>query len=115
VEAAIRDTIGQTYKDLGQYSEARKHLERALGLYRRVLGVENPKTLRTMSVLGAVIFLQGEYPQAETLLNDTLQIQRRVLGPEHPETLSSMNSLANDYIFQGKYAHAEALYSQPGN
>jgi eukaryotic-like serine/threonine-protein kinase len=44
VEAAIRDTIGQTYKDLGLYPEARKHLERALDLSRRVLGAENPKT-----------------------------------------------------------------------
>ena len=46
VEAAIRDTIGQTYHDLGLYPEARKQLERALELQRRVLGAENPKTLR---------------------------------------------------------------------
>ena len=40
VEAAIRDTIGQTYMDLGLYPEARKQLERALDLHRRVLGAE---------------------------------------------------------------------------
>jgi hypothetical protein len=57
VEAAIRDTIGQTYEDLGQYPEARKHLERALDLYRRILGVENLKTLATMSRLGATVWL----------------------------------------------------------
>ena len=54
VEAAIRDTIGQTYMDLGLYPEARKQLERALDLQRRVLGAENPKTLKTMSRLGYV-------------------------------------------------------------
>ena len=52
VEAAIRDTIGQTYMDLGLYPEARTQLERALDLHRRVLGAENPKTLKTMSRLG---------------------------------------------------------------
>jgi eukaryotic-like serine/threonine-protein kinase len=112
VEAAIRDTIGQTYEDLGQYPEARKHLERALDLHRKVLGAENPKTLATMRRLAATAQLQGKYPEAEALLKQTLQIQRRVLGPEHPDTLDSMNSLAITYLFQGKYAQAEALYSQ---
>jgi tetratricopeptide (TPR) repeat protein len=111
VEAAIRDTLGQTYKDLGQYPEAGKHLERALDLNRRVLGTENQKTLTTMRHLGAVAQLQGKYPKAEALLNQTLQIQRRVLGPEHPDTLSSMNGLANVYRLQGKYAQAEELYN----
>jgi tetratricopeptide (TPR) repeat protein len=95
VEAAIRDTMAQTYSDLGQYPEARKHLERALDLYRSVLGPENPKALKTMSRLGATVWLQGKYPEAEALLNQTLQIQRHVLGPEHPDTLASMNALAN--------------------
>jgi tetratricopeptide (TPR) repeat protein len=112
VEAAIRDTIGQTYSDLGQYPEARKHLERALDLSRRVLGADNPKTLNTMSRLGATVWLQGKYPEAESLQNETLAIQRRVLGPEHPDTLKSLIGLANSYSAQGKYAQAETLYSE---
>ena len=48
VEAAIRDTIGQTYMDLGLYPEARTQLDRALDLQRRVLGAKNPETLKTM-------------------------------------------------------------------
>jgi hypothetical protein len=67
VEAAIRDTIGQTYMDLGIYHEARTQLERALDLHRRVLGTNNPKTLKTMSRLGRTEFLQGQNPQAEML------------------------------------------------
>ena len=45
VEAAIRDTMAQTYIDLALYSEARQQVERAAELHRRVLGQENPKTL----------------------------------------------------------------------
>ena len=112
VEAAIRDTMGQTYMDLGLYPEARKQFERALELERRVMGAENPKTLTTISHLGGTAYLQGKYPEAEAILSQTLAIQRRVLGPEHHETLYSMNVLANAYYSQGKYAQAEALYSQ---
>ena len=45
VEAEIRQTIGQTYYDLGLYPEGRKQLEQALTLRRRVLGPDNPKTI----------------------------------------------------------------------
>jgi serine/threonine protein kinase/tetratricopeptide (TPR) repeat protein len=112
VEAAIRDTIGQTYMGLGLYPEARTQLERALDLQRRVLGAENPKTLKTISRLGFTAYRQGSYPQAEALFSQALEIQRRVLGPEHPDILYSMNGLANVHKDQGNYAQAEALFSQ---
>ncbi len=112
VEAVVRDTIGQTYIDLGQYPEARTQLERALELERRVLGAENPKTLGTMTRLGNVTYLQGRNPEAEALLDRTLRIQRRVLGPEHPDTLRSMYYLAIALDEQSKYPQAEALQSQ---
>jgi len=112
VEASIRDTMGQTYVDLGLYPEARKQLERALDLHRRLLGAENPKTIKTMSRLGRTAMLQGKYPEAETLLGQAMEIERRVLGPAHPDTLYSMNNLANVYYSQGKYPQAEALDSQ---
>lgn len=112
VEAAIRDTIGQTYIDLGLYPEAQKQLERALDLHRRALGAENPKTLQTMGRLGYVAYRQGGYTQAVELYNKALEIQRRVLGREHPDVLSSMNGLANVYEALGKYPQAEALDNQ---
>jgi non-specific serine/threonine protein kinase/serine/threonine-protein kinase len=112
VEAAIRNTIGQTYMDLGLYREAQKQLERALGLQRRTLGAENPETLKTISRLGWAAFFQGKYPEAETLLSQTLQISRHVLGPQHLSTLLSMNNLANVYWAQGKYLQAEVLHKQ---
>ncbi|HXB71561.1 MAG TPA: serine/threonine-protein kinase [Candidatus Acidoferrales bacterium] len=112
VEAAIRDTIGQAYMDLGLYPEARTQLERALDLHRGMLGARNPKTLKTISRLGWTVFLQGKYADAEALLGQALQISRRVLGPEHLSTLLSMSNLANVYWAQGKYAQAELLHGQ---
>jgi tetratricopeptide (TPR) repeat protein len=112
VEAAIRDTIGQAYTDLGLYPEARTQFERALELQRRVLGAQNPETLETIRRLGQTAAFQGKYPEAEALLRQSLEVQRRVLGPERPDTLRSMHYLANVYYLQGKYTQAEALYSQ---
>jgi serine/threonine protein kinase len=112
VEAAIRNTIGQTYTDLGIFPEARKQLERALDLQRRVLGPENPDTLKSMNNLAVVYVHEGKFAQAEALDSQTLEIRRRVLGPEHPDTSMTMNNLATVYYNEGKYAQAEALDSQ---
>jgi eukaryotic-like serine/threonine-protein kinase len=112
VEAEIRDTIGQTYMDLGLYKAAETQLERALELYRQVLGAKNLKTFKTISHLGYTVYFQGKYPEAEALFGRSLEVQRRVLGPEHPDTLYSMRGLTDAYDRQGKYAQAEALHSQ---
>ena len=112
VEAAIRDTIGKTYRDLGIYPEARKQLGEALRLRAKVLGAENPRTLRTASDLAWLALLQGKYSEAEALGSRTLDLQCRLLGPEHPDTLFSMNTMAGVYKYQGKYAQAEAVFNQ---
>ncbi|MGC2661159.1 MAG: serine/threonine-protein kinase [Bryobacteraceae bacterium] len=112
VEAAIRRTIGRAYDDLGLYRDARTQFQRALDLNQQVLGTKNPKTLKTMSLLGSLADEEGKYPEAETLLTKTLDMQRQVLGAQDPETLSTMNNLANIYNDEGKYSQAEALYSR---
>jgi tetratricopeptide (TPR) repeat protein len=112
VEASIRQTIGETYRNLGLFAEARKQLERALELRRRVLGPEHPKTLITTGRMAQVSVDQGLYSEAEALGHQTLEIQRRVLGAEHPDTLFSMNNLANVIYAQGKYAQAGTLFGQ---
>ena len=112
VEAAIRNTIGQTYMDLGLYPKARAQLQRALELNRSALGIENPNTLETLSRLGRTALLQGKNSEAEALTRQALEGQRRVLGAEHPDTLRSMYNLGLVYLHQRKYPEAKALYSQ---
>jgi eukaryotic-like serine/threonine-protein kinase len=112
VEAAIRDTIGRTYTDLGLHPDAEKQLERALDLRRRVLGPEHPDTLKSMNNLAALYELEAKYAQAEALDSQSLEIERRLLGSEHADTLKSMANLASVYFDEGKYAQAEALQRQ---
>ena len=112
VEAAIRQTMGQTYYDLGLDAGAEKHLERALDLRRRVLGPDNPKTIETMLSLGQTALRQFKYAEGERIENQALEISRRVLGPENPVTLKCMSGLVSAYLDQDKYAQAETLSTQ---
>jgi serine/threonine-protein kinase len=49
VEASIRQTIGETYEQLGLYPEAQRQLEIALKLRRRNAGEKDPSTLASMN------------------------------------------------------------------
>jgi tetratricopeptide (TPR) repeat protein/predicted Ser/Thr protein kinase len=112
VEAEIRNTIGDTYDDLGMYPEARKQLEQAAQLETRALGSKNPKTLHSLGLLGYVLYQQGDMTKAETLLTQLLEDDRRVLGPEHPDTLRAAKNLATVYMAEAKYPQAQALDEQ---
>jgi tetratricopeptide (TPR) repeat protein len=112
VEAAIRETIGRTYIDLGQYRQAGEQLKRALDLDQRLVGADNPMTLGTTDLLGLTAEKQRNYAEAGALYRQTLQISRRALGSENPITLSCMHHLAWLYCDEGKYAQAEALFRE---
>jgi eukaryotic-like serine/threonine-protein kinase len=112
VEASIRDTIGQTYMDLGLAHEAQEQFAKALVLHRSSFGADNPTTLKTESYLAEAAYSQGHYPEAERLIGEVLNSQRRVLGSAHPDTLRSMYDLALSVREQGKYQRAEPLLNE---
>src|SRR5262249_33223690 len=109
VEASIRQTIGNTYKDLGLYPDAQRQMEHSLNLRVRALGEAHPDPLGAMNKLAQLYRDQGKYSQAEPLFTKVLQMQRRVLGAERRDTLDTMHNLAMLYRHQGKYAQAEPL------
>lgn len=112
VEASIRQTIGDTYKALGLYPEAQRHLERALELQDRALPREHRDRLHTLNNLAEVYWYQDKYEQAEPLFAAALAGRRRVLGDSHRETLSTMTNVATLQLAQGKLSDAESQYTK---
>jgi serine/threonine protein kinase len=110
LEAQMMHRMGNVYYNLGGYSQAQSLLTRAIDVRRRVLGLENPDTLSSMSLLGLILAYQGGHlAEAEKLTRETLDIRRRVLGPQHPDTLKSMSYLAFVLSAGGQYTEAEKL------
>jgi len=110
VEASIRQTIGETYADLGLFSEAQQQEERALAIRRPILGEAHPDTLESMDRLAILYRLEGKYAAAEPLRQKFLEVRRRELGEFHPDTLDAMTNLALLYRYEGKLGLAEPLY-----
>jgi tRNA A-37 threonylcarbamoyl transferase component Bud32 len=112
VEAAIRQTIGETYEQLGLYPEAQHQLEIALDMRRRNAGDGDPATLASMNALALIDMREARYAEAESLYNTVLEKRQRILGVAHPETLATESALASLYLSEGKYGPAEALSLQ---
>ena len=112
VEASIRHTLGNTYRNIGECEKAQTHLERAYRIRLDELGDKHAETLSTMDGLARVYWRQGRYDQAQSLFTKTVEGRQQTLGPEHAETLFSMNGLAVLYFSQGRYNEAESLYEK---
>ena len=110
VEASIRDTLGWTYRMLGELEAAEPHLERSLQIRQEQFGTEHPETLDSMARLGWIYCDQGRYKAAEQLWAKKLEISSRLLGDEHIITLRSMNDLGIAYLDLGRYKDAERLF-----
>ncbi len=112
VEASIRETVANSYADLGLYPDAQRQVERALELRRRGLGATHPDTLASMKQLARFVLAQGNYGQAEVLYGRILQIQLQELGAEDARRLTTMQELGYLYVNEGKYAAAENLFTR---
>ncbi len=111
-QARMLDVMGQVYRRLGQYEQARVLLERALRVRRRLYGHAHPETASTMANLALLLRQAGDYDTAEALYREALAIQRAQLGENHPDVASTMEKLAGLLRRKGEHDAAEALFRQ---
>jgi serine/threonine protein kinase len=110
VEASIRDTIGWTYRNLGEQEAAEPHLERALQIRQEHLGAEHPDTLSSVGYLAWLRCGQAQYQEAAELLEEAISTCRRIRGDEHVRIMNFANTLGCVYVDLGRYDEAEQLY-----
>jgi serine/threonine protein kinase/tetratricopeptide (TPR) repeat protein len=109
VEASIRQTVGETYRELGLYREAEAHLQRALHLRRSVLGSDDPETLLAMKSLGDVYLADDRLAEAQPLLVGALQGLQKARDARPSDRLDAMASMAQLDYQQGNLTEAERL------
>jgi tetratricopeptide (TPR) repeat protein len=111
VRAALLDTMGRVYRELGLFDKAEPLLRDGLTIRRQALG-EHPDVAKSLSHLANVLYDKGDYAGAEALDREALTMQRKLLGNEHPDVARSLNNLATELLEEGDYTRAEALYRE---
>jgi serine/threonine protein kinase/tetratricopeptide (TPR) repeat protein len=105
VEAALRETLGDTYSSVNDDERARSSYERAVALRRAQLGEENRATVNSTEDLAAVT-------RDVALLTQVVNIRQRLFGKDDPDTLRSMFHLALITRDKGDPARAIQLWRQ---
>ncbi len=107
--SALDKEVGQLFGQ-GRYVEALPLAERLLATKQRVLGKDDPASLRSVAKLADLYRTQGRYAEAEALYYRTVVAQEQVLGKEHPDTLTSIDGWGVLCYVQGRHAEAKRLF-----
>jgi eukaryotic-like serine/threonine-protein kinase len=115
VRAALLQTLGVAYFNIGGYREAVPLLGEALEL-RRGLGADAAaEVVETLIALGNARWEIGDLREAEPLYVEALRLSESALGPEHPGVADSLMALArpamdrNDFSVGDMYRRALAI------
>jgi serine/threonine protein kinase len=112
VEADVRETIGNTYRDLNLLSQAEAQFKKAYSLRLQAAGADDPQTISALEDLASVSADEGKYPEATKIGEGVVQNFIRVLGPDDARTAKATQSLGVFYLYQGLYVKAEPLLKQ---
>jgi hypothetical protein len=78
----------------------------------RLLGPDDPYTMRSRNDLARAYRKAGRIADAVPLVEQTLAAQERLFGAGHPSTLTSRNNLASAYRATGRAAEAIPLFEE---
>ncbi|MBI4717103.1 MAG: serine/threonine protein kinase [Planctomycetes bacterium] len=112
VEAAVRQTIGNSFRALGRLDSAKPHLRRSLELWRSELPGPSKELAQVLHDLGVLYTEERDYAAAEPLLREALEARRQLLGSTHVLVAESLNSLGSLLKRRGAPADAELAYRE---
>jgi non-specific serine/threonine protein kinase/serine/threonine-protein kinase len=110
VRAALLDTLGRVYHNLGLYARGEQLLRQALDLRVGSFGEETLEAAQSQTHLGLLLHDQSQYSAAEPLLRKALATRREKLGEHHKDVAAAYNNVAFVLEETGDYAGSEALY-----
>lgn len=107
-----RRHLGNTLRELGDYSNAYSIIQDTLSSAERVLDPLDPMTLALRNSFGADLRARGDFSTARELDQETLNLHQQAFGAEDPQTLRVMNNLAHDYGLNSDYVGARKLHQR---
>jgi len=93
--------LAVSYDYIGRHKDALDLKEKVLVLQKKMLGEDNPDTLRTMGNITSSYWNIGRHKDGLELNQVVLEMQTRVLGIEHPDTLRTSWNLLLDFEYFG--------------
>ena len=109
VEVGIRQTIGDTYRSLGELDLGIAQLERAAELAREHLPEADEARMRAIGDLAIAYDEANRVDDAEPIYREQLRMQRGVFGERDRRTLQTTANLGGLLIVAGRVDEAERM------
>ena len=109
VQAALMNTIGKVYQNLGLYDAARAQIQRSVALREAALGPGALETLQARSDLAEIDRSQSRFDAAEKDMRAVLVAREAILPPDDPKVAESLNNLGVLLRQRNRYKDAEPL------
>jgi tetratricopeptide (TPR) repeat protein len=109
VEAAVRATVGLSYRGLGLFEASERHLRKRYELVRDLVGDDHPRTIEAATDLAHVLAYVPRPAEAEGLARATLARSARVHGESDSRTIDLRVALAEALEQEGRFEEAEHL------
>lgn len=110
----LRDAIEQNRRvaeltRAGRYHEAIPYAQKALEIWKAVLGEDHPNIVHRINSLAMIYEKVGEYAESESFYRRALSMREEAYGGDHPAVAESLTNLARVCRAQGKQGEAESL------
>jgi len=109
--AALLESVGRVYLNIGDLTAARTHLEQALAL-RRALSPRSANVAELLNELAVVDNNAGDVAAAEPLVREAIAIRREHGERDTPKMANLYNSLAILMDKKGRYDEADAAFRE---
>lgn len=107
-EGAVRATIGNAYRLLGEYAKAAPHLAAALKARRATYGEGHPQVARSLCDSASLLHDKADYAGAVGLFQQAVEIDRAAAG-SGADLGTGLMGLSDALRHQGDFARAEPL------
>ncbi len=115
-EGAECELVAICYKKLAltEYDDkqAEIYCKKALDIYKKLIGNDNPQFAHEMSLLGIIYANNEKYRKAEKILTRSLKIKEKTLDSTDIFLQKEISNLARVYFNQEKYDKAEPYYKR---
>jgi hypothetical protein len=109
LQAHLRDVLGRTYTQMGEFDRAREQFEQAVALFAEVEGNEGRRTLSARAHAAEMLVYLGRYGEAEPIYREVESAQARLFPADDEDLLATRNDLSVVYRRTNRIADAERM------
>lgn len=111
-QAAVLQTIGQAYMNIGAFADARPLLDDALALREARADADAFGLVETLNTLGKLAYYQSRHEEALQRYTRALDLATTASAGDHADTAQTLNNLGEVHLALAHYEQALAFHQR---